>query len=81
MYHNTQKTRGVILHREAPLSVCMVSEPDTQTKNRKGGSGKLAGVEVYTAPAMQAHFQLAIDWHSDECLLEMLTVQELSSCF
>ena len=53
MYHNTQKTRGVILHREAPLSVCMVSEPDTQT-NRKGGSGKLAGVEVYTAPGMHA---------------------------
>ena len=30
-------------------------------KNRKGGSGKLAGVEEYTAPGMQAHFQLAFD--------------------
>ena len=26
------------------------------SKNRKGGSGKSAGVEVYTAPGMQAHF-------------------------
>ena len=25
-------------------------------KNPKGGSGKLAGVEVYTAPGMQVHF-------------------------
>ena len=31
------------------------------TKNWKGGSGKLAGVEVYTAPGMKAHFQLAFD--------------------
>ena len=31
------------------------------SKNRKGGSGKSAGVEVYTAPGMQAHFQLAFD--------------------
>ena len=31
------------------------------SKNRKGGSGKLAGVEVYTAPGMQAHFQLDFD--------------------
>ena len=30
-------------------------------KNRKGGSGKSAGVEVYTAPGMQAHFRLAFD--------------------
>ena len=26
------------------------------SKNRKGGSDKLAGVEVYTVPGMQAHF-------------------------
>ena len=40
--------------------------PITSLKtNRNEGSGKLAGVEVYTAPGMQAHFQLAIDWHSD----------------
>ena len=31
------------------------------SKDRKGGSGKLAGVEVYTAPGMKAHFQLAFD--------------------
>ena len=31
------------------------------SKNRKGGSGKLTGVEVYTAPGMKAHFQLAFD--------------------
>ena len=24
-----------------------------------------AGMEVYTAPGMQAHFQLAFDYHSD----------------
>ena len=27
----------------------------------KRGSGKLAEVEVYTVPGMQAHFRLAID--------------------
>ena len=32
-----------------------------RSKNRKGGSGKSAGVEVYTAPGMQAHFRLAFD--------------------
>ena len=31
------------------------------SKNRKGGSGTLAGVEVYTAPGMKAHFRLAFD--------------------
>ena len=30
-------------------------------KNPNGGSGKLAGVEVYTTPGMQVHFQLAFD--------------------
>ena len=38
----------------------LVSEPDPQ-KNQKGGSGKSAGVEVYTAPGMKAHFRLAFD--------------------
>ena len=28
IYHYTQKTRGIILLREAPLSVCMVLEHD-----------------------------------------------------
>ena len=31
------------------------------SKNQKGGSGKLDGVEVYTAPGMQTHVQLAFD--------------------
>ena len=31
------------------------------SKNRKGGSGTSAGVEVYTAPGMKAHFRLAFD--------------------
>ena len=31
------------------------------SKNRKGGSGTSAGVEVYTAPGMKVHFQLAFD--------------------
>ena len=31
------------------------------SKNRKGGSGTSAGVEVYTAPDMKAHFRLAFD--------------------
>ena len=30
-------------------------------KNWKGGSGTSAGVEVYTAPGMKAHFRLAFD--------------------
>ena len=34
------------------------------SKNRKGGSGKSAGVEVYTAPGMQAHFRLAFFFFS-----------------
>ena len=29
------------------------------SKSRKGGSGNSAGVEVYIAPGMQAHFRLA----------------------
>ena len=31
------------------------------SKNRKGGSGTSAGVDVYTAPGMKAHFRLAFD--------------------
>ena len=31
------------------------------SKNRKGGSGTSAGVEVYTAPGMKVHFRLAFD--------------------
>ena len=31
------------------------------SKNRKGGSGTSAGVEMYTAPGMKAHFRLAFD--------------------
>ena len=38
----------------------LVSEPDPQ-KDRKGGSGISVGVEVYTAPGMQAHFRLGFD--------------------
>ena len=55
--------------------------PRRPSKNRKGGSGKLAGVEVYTASSMQAHFQMAFDQHSDVRLLEMLTAQKPSSHF
>ena len=38
----------------------LVSKPDPQ-KIEKGGSGKWDGVEVYTAPGIQAHFRLAFD--------------------
>ena len=31
------------------------------SKNRKGGSGTSARVEVYTAPGMKAHFRLTFD--------------------
>ena len=46
--------------------VCNKTAPVTSlgtrpSKNRKGGSGISAGVEVYTAPGMQAHFRLAFD--------------------
>ena len=51
------------------------------SKNRKGGSSTSAGVEVYTAPGMKAHFQLAFDYHSDVHLLEMLTAREPFSHF
>ena len=40
----------------------MLAAPSLGTRpsnNRKGGSGKLAGLEVYTAPGMKAHFRLA----------------------
>jgi len=51
------------------------------SKNRKGGSGKSAGLEVYTAPGMKEHFRLAFDYHSDVRLLDMLTAREPSSLF
>ena len=38
----------------------LVSKLDPQ-KIKKGGSGKWDGVEVYTAPGIQAHFRLAFD--------------------
>ena len=46
--------------------ISVVSDPTASlgtrpSKNRKGGSGKSAGVEVYTAPGMQAHFRLGFD--------------------
>ena len=41
----------------------------------------MAGVEVYTAPSMKAHFRLAFDSHSDVHLLEMLTAREPFSRF
>ena len=37
-------------------------------RQSKRGSGKWAGVEMYTAPSIQAHFQLAFD----VCSLAML---------
>ena len=51
------------------------------SKNRKGGSGTSAGVEVYTAPGMKAHFRLANLISIDMCLLEMLTAREQFSRF
>ena len=49
-------------------------------KNRKGGSGKLAGVEVYTAALdMQVDYRLAFDKDFDVCLLELLTTRKLSA--
>ena len=43
------------------LSVVVVSLGTRPSKNRKRGSGTSAGVEVYTAPGMKAHFRLAFD--------------------
>ena len=43
----------------------------------KRGSGKWAGMEVYTAPSIQAHFRLAFDVRS----LAMLIAREPSSKF
>ena len=44
-----------------PLEVLTSSLGIRPSKNRKGGSSKSAGVEVYTAPGMQVHFRLAFD--------------------
>ena len=38
-----------------------VGGTDSLQLHNAGGSGKLAGMEVYTVPGMQAHFQLAFD--------------------
>ena len=46
-------------------------------RQSKSGSGKWAGMEVYTAPSIQAHFRLAFDVHS----LAMLIPREPSSQF
>ena len=59
----------------------LVSLGTRPSKNRKGGPGKWAWVEVYTVPGMQAHFQLAFDQHSEVLLLEMQTTRKPSSCF
>ena len=53
----TKSENGVLHNGQQPQS----SLGTRASKNRKGGSGKLAGVEVYTAPGMQAHFRLAFD--------------------
>ena len=58
----------------------LLPSPKTRpSKNQKGGSGKYVGVEVSSAPGIQAHFRLAFDLHSDVRLLEMLTIFAL--CF
>ena len=45
-----------------PPPICLRASLGTRpSKNRKGGSGTSAGVEVYTAPGMKAHFRLAFD--------------------
>ena len=45
-----------------PMCLHTHTSPGTRpSKNRKGESGKSAGVKVYTVPSMQAHFRLAFD--------------------
>ena len=51
-------SEGCGLQDYTPISSSLRTRP---LKNRKGGSGKLAGVEVYTEPGM----------HSDVRLLEI----------
>ena len=41
-------------------------------------SGEWDGVEVYTAPDMQAHLLVAFDYHPHMCLLEVLTTRQPS---
>ena len=43
------------------VCACVCSLGTRPSKNRKGGSGTSAGVEVYTVPGMKAHFRLAFD--------------------
>ena len=54
-----QTVRSTILKRK--LGSCQSSLATRPSKNRKGGSDTSAGVEMYTAPGMKAHFQLAFD--------------------
>ena len=42
-------------------SIRLLSLGTRPSKNRKGGSGTSAEVEVYTAPGMKVHFRLAFD--------------------
>jgi len=65
----------------AILPLVLLSLGTRPSKNRKGGSGTSAGVEVYTGPGMKVHFRLAFDWHSDVHSLEMLTAREPFSRF
>ena len=53
--NNQQQATGSLARR---LLCSLGTRP---SKNRKGGSGTSAGVEVYTAPGMKAHFRLAFD--------------------
>ena len=48
-------------HSDKEASTMSLSLEARPSKNRKGGSGISARVEVYTAPSMKAHFQLAFD--------------------
>ena len=46
---------------ESNLEIVTACIRNQTLEKSKRGSGKLAGVEVYTVPGMQAHFRLAID--------------------
>ena len=55
----TVETETELYNRLVPRGVASLGT--RPSKNRKGGSGKSAGVEVYTASGMQTHFRLAFD--------------------
>ena len=58
-YVNAFVSSIAFLNFESKYQGMVVSSLGTRpSKNRKGGSGTSAGVEVYTAPGMKAHF----DW-------------------